>query len=283
MSDPGAVSSARAEPFVDWRAIVAGAVTAAGVSTTLLAFGSAVGLAVASAEPSWRQASTLLWIVSGLFLVFVALASFGLGGYAAGRMRHASRLPAGKEIEFRDGMHGVFTWGLSIVLTALLALGGAAIGAGAAQTSSSAPTASAAEGVIAAELDELFRTARRTPAAADLAYRRAEAARILQKTSSDDGVPDVDRAYLTGVVSSQSGLSDDDAAARVDAAIARSKEAIHRARVAAVLQAFMIAAALLLGAAVAWFSAAEGGRDRERGTVPVWRWSMRRERVPNTV
>jgi hypothetical protein len=31
-----------------------------------------------------------------------------------------------------------------------------------------------------------------------------------------------------------------------------------------------IAAALLIGAAVAWFAACEGGRDRERGTFPVW-------------
>jgi hypothetical protein len=77
----------------------------------------------------------------------------------------------------------------------------------------------------------------------------------------------------------QTGLNEDESIARVDTVIARASESIRRARVAAVLQAFMIAAALLAGAAVAWFSAAEGGRDRERGGAPDWRWSLRRRTV----
>jgi hypothetical protein len=272
MSDVGAVQAARPEPFVDWRAVFGGAVTAAGVSATLLAFGAAIGLAVASTAPTWRDSSPWLWALSGLFLTFVALTSFGLGGYAAGRMRHASRLPATKEIEFRDGMHGIFTWGLAILITTVLTLGGAAIGA---QTMSGSARAAAGEGVIAAEVDELFRSERRA-VPAGMAYRRSEAARILMKTSSNSGISAGDRDYLVGVVAANAGLPEEDAATRVDTVIARTGEALRRTRVAAVLQAFMIAAALLVGAAVAWFSAAEGGRDRERGTIAEWRWSLRR-------
>jgi hypothetical protein len=72
------------------------------------------------------------------------------------------------------------------------------------------------------------------------------------------------------------GVTLDDAQSRVDHAITASGQELRRARMAAVLQAFFIAAALFIGAAVAWFAACEGGRDREAGAVPVWDWSMRR-------
>src|SRR5690348_10469938 len=74
-------------PFIDWRAIIAGAILAAGVSFTLLAFGSGIGLSVVSTAPTWRDSSPWLWLLSGIFLLFVALCAFGVGGYAAGRMR----------------------------------------------------------------------------------------------------------------------------------------------------------------------------------------------------
>lgn len=48
---------AHTPPLVDWRAIVGGAVIAAGVSFTLLAFGSGIGLSFASAAPTWRESS----------------------------------------------------------------------------------------------------------------------------------------------------------------------------------------------------------------------------------
>jgi len=51
--------------------------------------------------------------------------------------------------------------------------------------------------------------------------------------------------------------------------IARAKQSIARARHAAVLEAFMTAVAQLPGgAAVAWFAAGEG--DRERGDIFAW-------------
>jgi len=42
----------------------------------------------------------------------------------------------------------------------------------------------------------------------------------------------------------------------------------------------MIAAGLLLGAAVAWVSAVEGGHDRERGTLPAWSGARSRPLPP---
>ena len=280
MSAPGVAVPVMnpAAPWIDWRAIVAGSVVAAGVSFTLIAFGTAIGLSMTSTAPTWRDSSPWLWFLSGIYLVFVALCAFGFGGYVAGRMRATLRPLVLDEIEFRDGMHGVVTWGLAILIAAVLALGGslavsrlAAPSAGAAGPATSV----AGENIVASELDELFRTDHRIDAG-DLTYRRSEAAHILLKSSSHDGVPADDRDYLADMTASVTGLSQADADARVDKVIGESRDEIHRARSAAVLQAFLIAAALLVGLAVAWFSASEGGREREAGYVPMWDWSWRR-------
>ncbi|HEY1836619.1 MAG TPA: hypothetical protein VGG36_03110 [Rhizomicrobium sp.] len=280
MSAPGVVVPATlpAAAWIDWRAIIAGAVVAVGVSFTLIAFGTAIGLSLASTAPTWRDSSPWLWVLSGIYLLFVALCAFGFGAYVTGRMRAGLRPLIADEIEFRGGMHGVVTWGLAILITAALALGGslAATRLVAPSAGTAGPAASVAgENIIASELDELFRTDRRIDAA-DLTYRRSEAARILLKSSSHDGVSQDDRDYLADITASITGTSQADADTRVDKIIGESKDEIQRARSAAVLQAFMIAAALLIGLAVAWFAAAEGGREREAGYVPVWDWSWRR-------
>jgi hypothetical protein len=213
-------------------------------------------------------------LISGLYLLFVALTAFGLGGYIAGRMRVPLNLAA-LEMEFRDGMHGLITWGLAVILTAMFALVTAGVATLAVVPSGSGPLSQsvAGESTIALELDELFHSDRNIP---NLFYRRAEAARILLKSPSSRGVPSEDRAYLATVVASSVGIPLEAAQDRVNREIAASARDLHKARVAAVLQAFFIAVALLAGAAVAWFSACEGGRDRERGSFPVWDWSLRR-------
>jgi hypothetical protein len=271
----------RDDAFIDWRAIIAGAVLASGVSFTLLAFGSAIGLSVASTAPTWRDSSPWLWLLSGLFLLFVALCAFGVGGYAAGRMRARAAVAETGESRFRDGMHGLLAWGLAIVLTAVLALAAAATVSRAVAPSggASGPAASVAgENIIASELDTLFRSGRKL-VDSDIEYRRAEAARILLKSSSHRGIPGEDRAYLAVLAGREAGVGADEAQARADRAISASRDELRRAREAAVLQAFLIAAALFLGAAVAWFAAYEGGLDREDGSVPVWDWSFRRRRT----
>src|SRR5579862_7427291 len=149
-----------AQPYIDWRAVIAGAVLAAGVAFTLLAFGSGIGLSVASTAPTWRDSTPWLWLLSGLYLIFVALCAFGIGGYAAGRMRLATRVAQSPESAFRDGMHGLFMWGLAILITATLALFGAAIAAKPATPSGGTAGSTAGETVLATELDELFRSYR---------------------------------------------------------------------------------------------------------------------------
>jgi hypothetical protein len=278
MSATGAPPSAVNDgttPLVQWSALFAGAVAASGISFTLLAFGTGIGLAVMSSSPTWRDSSPVLWVLSGLWLILVALCAFGFGGYITGRMRTPFRVPVSGETEFRDGMHGVIMWGLAVVVTAVLGIAGAMAltPAVAPQGSSIGPSASVAgEATIAADVDLLLRSMRAAPLDAGLAYRRAEVSRILLKANSSAGIPSEDRNYLASIVTERTGLSTSDAAARTERVIGLAAVDLHRARVAAVIEAFMICAALLLGAAVAWYSAVEGGRDRQRGTLPVWDW-----------
>ena len=269
MSAVGDTSALVRSSHFQWPAIFAGAVAAAGVSFTLHAFATGIGLSVLSTAPTWKDSSVLYWILCGLYLLFVSIAAFAVGGYVAGRMRSPLNIGTA-ETEFRDGMHGIVTWGLAILMTAALALGAGAIASQAAAPSGGTNGASqsiAGENTLASELDELFR-AQHIPA--DITYRRTEAARILLKSSSHAGVPEEDRRYLSTAVSNSTGIGLEEATARVNHEIDASAQELRRARIAAVLQAFFIGAALFVGAAVAWFTATEGGRDREANRLFVW-------------
>jgi hypothetical protein len=262
-----------------WSAIIAGAVAAAALAFVLLTFGTGLGLAISSASPTWRDASFALWFLSGIYFVFTALLSFSLGGYVAGRMHgRITSVAAADEMEFRDGMHGLLAWALAIVLGAMIGIGAAHVVAPAAVPGSGAAgpaTSVAGEDTIAYELDQLFRSERPLPAD-DMTYARAEAARILLTSSGHSGVSDEDRSYLSMLVSTRANVSPDEADARVSKAIGRAHDALKRARQSGVLIAFLSAVALLLGAAVSWYAAREGGRERELGGAPTWRsWSSR--------
>src|SRR5215208_3308639 len=109
--------------YIQWSPVIAGALSAAALATVLHAFAGAVGLAVSSTAPTWRDASIALWVLSGVYLVLVALASYGLGGYIAGVLRERFAATTGPEdIELRDNVHGLLVWAIATLLTALLLL-----------------------------------------------------------------------------------------------------------------------------------------------------------------
>ncbi|MET4041488.1 hypothetical protein [Bradyrhizobium sp. RT6a] len=262
---------------IQWSSVIAGALAAGAMSFILVGFGVAVGLGVSSASPTWRDASAALALLSGLYLIIQAIVSFGFGGYIAGRTTRPA--PAVTTIEDdgerRDGLHGLMSWALAVLLgAALLAM----LGAAAVDRSpmrSSASNTSAAEPLLSYELDKLFRVARRPPNT-DLREPRAEAGRILMTSSSHSGVSTDDRAYLVQQVAALTGLAPPDSERRVDAAIADSRTAINRARRNSIIVAFSVAAAALIGAAVAWAAAVAGGRHRDGEPLPNWMASSNR-------
>jgi len=255
--------------YLGWSAAVAGALLATALSAVLIAFGTAIGLGVASSAPTWRDASAALWLLSGLYLILVALVSFGFGGYVAGRIRTGLPATHADTVEYRDGLHGLTAWSIAVVMTVLLtALVGSATVARSPspQVISSANTA---EPMLSYEIDRLFRPARRTQNA-ETAMERAEAGRILLTASSHTGVAAEDRGYLVQLVGGITGLTGPDAERRVDNVILNAKTAIARSRRSAIIAAFSIAASILLGAVVAWFGAIEGGRHRDGAPAPGW-------------
>jgi hypothetical protein len=128
----------------------------------------------------------------------------------------------------------------------------------------------AGENLIALDLDRLFRGAE-SRGQQNMTYDRAEAARILFTASSHRGLQQDDRAYLVRLVSATTGAAPPDAERRVNEVVTSAHDNIARARRSAVVLAFMLAAAALLGAAVAWYAALEGGRHRDgRIATPTW-------------
>jgi hypothetical protein len=253
--------------YPEWGPIVAGAIAAAALALALHAFAVGLGLSVSSTAPTWRDASFALVLLSALYVVLAALASYGLGGYLVGLM--CTRPSSREDADLRDGLHGLLVWALATLLTAVIGFATAQslTRLGAPSGGQTGPSTSiGGENLIAYDLDRLFRADQRRNA--DLDYPRAEAARILLTTSSHRGMQPADGAYLVRLTMANTGLAQPDAERRVNEVAAQAKENISRARRSAVIIAFMTAAAALLGAAVSWFAACAGGRVRD-GEAPA--------------
>jgi hypothetical protein len=271
--EPVAVAVADEKPnYIQWTPAIAGALAAAALAFVLHSFAAAIGLAVSSTAPTWRDASMALQLLSGLYLVFVAVVAFGVGGYIAGRMR-TPIAASDDEVEFRDGTHGLMVWAIAMVISVLMASAAAQSLTRLAAPASTAQSV-AGENVIAFDLDRLFRAEKRPPNA-DLSYARSEAARILLTTASHSGIQTDDRAYLVRLTAANTGLAAPEAEKRVDTIITQARDNIRKARRAGVILAFMAGAAALLGAAVAWFAAGAGGRERDSGSASsmIWGWN----------
>ena len=262
--------------YIQWNAVLAGTVVAAALAMVLHVFAGGIGLAVSSTAPTWRDASFALVLLSGVYLIAVALLSYGLGGYVAGRVRNGMGLHA-DEAEMRDGAHGLLTWALATLLTGLmLAFAAPVVDRLVAPSGGEAGAASsvAGEGIFAYDIDRLFRS----DSAVDgneLEYNRAEAGRILLAADGHSGLSSEDRSHLVRLVSARTGLSQADAEARVTTVVAAAQENVDRGRRASILLAFMVGSAGILGLAAAWFGAIAGAQHRDVRS-PSYYWPARR-------
>lgn len=281
---PQGRSSARTEgSYVDWASIAAGAVSASAISGLLLTFGSGVGLSLVSPETGDRNPSVMtIGILTAAWTILVQLMSYGIGGYLAGRMRRPWADAVPDEQAFRDGVHGLLVWALGVILTAVVVASSAGQAVSTASSVLSGGGANAASGYA---VDALLRrtTGQQTPAPRQdeqtRADVRAEVGRLLASAMTQGPQPggqdaNADRTYLAQLIASRTGLSQADAAKRVDEVVTRATAATERARRVGIVAAFLTAAALLVSAAVAWYAASKGGEHREQGTL--WRGFGRR-------
>src|SRR4051795_5469593 len=90
--------------FVEWGAVLAGAILAASLSFVLLTFGTAIGLSATSPWPNSGLSAKLIASLAVFWAMAQQIGSIMVGGYVAGRMRSRWH-EAGHEAEFRDGLH----------------------------------------------------------------------------------------------------------------------------------------------------------------------------------
>lgn len=309
--------------YVDWPAIFAGSVVAVAIGLLLTAFGTALGLASITLDAT-DQSSVFELIATALWVVLTMIAAYLAGGYITGRMRRRVETASKDEVTVRDGVNGLVVWGLGTILSAMLisnivslaantagtvaASAGQAAGAivQAAGTAMGGLTAGVADVAGAALPDasrndpldylsnQLLRPAQVDATTADPAQLAQQAGSIMANVYRTGDVSDEDRAYLVSAVAARTGLTQADAAARVDQVItdaqtarrnavdaveaakveaerlaqeaeATALEAARIARNAGILTAFVLAASALIAGVAAFAGAVRGGRDRDTG------------------
>jgi hypothetical protein len=279
---PVETTAINARPYVDWGAIIAGAVLASAIAFVLLTFGSAIGLTVTSPFKGEGLAGTALALAITLWVLAAQIFSFIAGGYLTGRLRRRMADATESEAEMRDAWHGLLVWAVGTLIGAYLAAsaifgiakggaeaarmpGSAAVAAATPAAPGTAANASDPLGYVA---DKLLRSDTR-PADADPEASRAEVVRILAAGAATGEISADDKGYVAYLIATRTGLSQSDAEKRVNEVLAKAdatvKTAAEKARKAGILLAFLTAASLLAGAAAACWAARSGGRHRDRG------------------
>jgi hypothetical protein len=141
---------------VSWPAIFAGATAAAALSLIMLLLGAGTGLGVSSPWSDEGAEAKTIGIAAIFWITFTQIASSGLGGYLAGRLRTKWSGVHTDEARFRDTAHGFLAWGVATLVTSALLMSavgstlGAGARAGAGMASGVASSAVSAAGVAAA-------------------------------------------------------------------------------------------------------------------------------------
>lgn len=302
MQDTTIITPALRSPGIDWAAILAGAVLAAGVGLVLNSFGAALGFSTLSADPG--EGSVNVWlIVSGFWMVITMVLTYMAGGYVAGRMRRRGDDVTDDETAVRDGVHGLVVWALGMIALGWMAVsligavastvgtvaGTVAEGAGNALASGveAAGQAMSGEGDQAALGWIGDRLTRPSPDAVgtaggtvDPAGLARQSAAILANVARTGEITDEDRAFLTAAAT-RAGVPPEVAEARTEEAVtaaqalraeaeslaataeAEARAAAETARKGAILTAFLLAAASLAAAAAAVAGGVYGGAHRD--------------------
>ena len=249
--------------YIDWAAVIGGALVAVAIFTTLTVFGSAVGLSLTSSDPTQGVSAKFVAVAVGLWAAWVAASSFAAGGFITGRLRHRIAAAGVEEVEMRDGLHGLIAWALAAILASVLLA--SAIG-----TPASVASKEAAATTQQVQLTRMFR-GERQPIDQSV---RSDAAALLKTIAGHHTLGTDDRLLLSQMVGARTGLPLNEAEARVQTATDAIHESVDSARRGSVLAAFLIGASLAIGAAAAWLAAVVGGRHRDGGHAysPMTSW-----------
>lgn len=276
----GAAEGAPALPSrVSWGAIIAGAVVAVMIGLMLNILGAAIGVSTVDAVQGDTPAASTFGIGAAVWLLVANLVGLGVGGYTAARL-------SGTADRTDASLHGVGVWAVGFLLSAVL-LGNLAAGAASSvvTTASSvlggvAQTAGSAVSTVASQADPkaLLERARASlsgpsePARMTREQRGAEITSILGNGVANGALTDPERQRLAALVSAESGISQQEAAQRIQTyeaqaqqtareAAERAKRAADAAATGAATAAYAVFGALLLGAIAAILGARAGVRN----------------------
>jgi hypothetical protein len=289
--------------YLEWGPVILGALGAMAISVVLLTFGAALGLSVVSPYPYAGISAKGLAVLTGTYVALVTVASFGAGGYLAGRLRSpwpTATGPEAAESHFRDGSYGFGVWALGVLLGSALAVSGVGgvlkaavhttttVAAAGTAGAASNPAAGAALNRLSMEptdfaVDRVLAPGpgggASAPTRADLA---APIARTFAANLDNPQLNAADRSYLVQLVMQQTGMPQADAEKRVDTAFTdlkaaeqKARDAAEHARKATLIAAFLAAATLAIGCAAACAAASLGGRHRDENALVVF-WGSRR-------
>lgn len=264
---------------ISWGAIIAGAVIAVVIGLMLNILGVAVGATAVDAVNRETPSASTFGIGAGIWLLVANLIGLAVGGYAAGRL-------SGTADKTDALLHGVGVWAIGFVVSAVLlgnvvsgaasTISGAASsvlgGAGQAASSAASSVAQQANPQAIMERARVALSGPSDPARMTTEQRGAEITSLLGRRVATGSLPDADRQRLAALVAAEAGISQQDAAQRVQAYEAEAqrtaREAEQRARQAAdaaatgtSTAAFAVFGALLLGAIAAILGARAGARN----------------------
>ena len=278
-----------ATQYINWPAVFAGNAVTGGLILVMLPLGAAAGLAMTSPYPNTGSSAATVGAVAIFWLAFMYLFSISAGGYVVGRLRPRVGDATLDEVRFRDGVNGLVFWGLGMIISALFtfltlasAAGTATTAVGQAVGGATSAAASALPSVNTDYVSDLLLRATATGPQQTAAQPRSDAdvrseiARIVTATAASGQITDVDKKYVSQLIAQRTGVSEADAAARVDDGVkratqmkdeasAKAREFAESARKGASRAAFWTAVLSLLSGIAAIYAARLGGQHRDEG------------------
>lgn len=286
---------------VSWGAITAGAAGTAALSLILTLLGMGLGFSAVSPWANDGASAATMGVSAIAWLTLTQLLAAALGGYLAGRLRTRWLQLHPDEVHFRDSAHGFLAWALATVATAALltsalaTIVGGTVRAGAGMAGAAGTVAMAGAGAAASAtmsgagdaggdpgtaylLDSLFRPSADAPPAGErqpVSEREVrEVQRIILNTVGTGELPAQERRYLGRLIAERTGLTPEQAEARVGATYAvlqtrlreaetAARQAADTARKASAKATLWMFISLLAGAFVASVAGIYGGRQRD--------------------
>src|SRR5450631_20066 len=210
---PGAETGEPSVTGISWAAVAAGAIVSCALTLVVLAFGIGLGLSVVSPWSGSCVSATTFKIGTGLYLVVIAMLSFSIGGYMAGRLRSRWIGVHGDEVLFRDTAHGFIAWAFATAFGAVLlaSLASNFLGGAAAGVTQGAVSSASQAGPMDGYVDTLMRSD--APAAQNSGQNsgnapdsRSEMVRLFAGSFRNVGdLKPADRQYVSKVVAARPG------------------------------------------------------------------------------